>query len=166
MRKLRVALTQRGSLADVLRGHCGLHMDAVEVDEQNPDIKLRKNEVGVGYLDSNPDPLPHFLVVPAAERRDFFAWVNTYCSFVTPLSQWCRIVSENEFRDLRTLTIVPTYGERNPLGLEPSLVKRFFTSEQELKFPRYRSLPYNLAPHSSLQELPVFGILPTFVLRL
>ena len=110
MRKLRVALTQRGSLADILRGHRGLHMDTVEIDDQNPDIKLRTNEVGVGYLDGHPDRLPHFLVVSAAERRDFFAWVNTYCSFVTPLSQWCRVVSENEFQDLRTLAIVPTYG--------------------------------------------------------
>lgn len=110
MRELKVAVTQRGLLADVLRGHRSLFMDAVEIDKQNPSIKLRKNEVGVGYLDRHSDPLPHYLVVSAAERRDFFAWMNTYCPFATPLSQWCRVVSDDEFHDLRTLAIVPTYG--------------------------------------------------------
>ena len=37
--------------------------------------------------------LPHFIVVPGSDRRDFFAWVNTFCPFVTPLSQWCRVVT-------------------------------------------------------------------------
>ena len=69
------------------------------------------NTVGVGYCDDRVSRLPHFVVIPGADRREFFAWVNTFCPFVTPLSQWCRVVTHRELVDAQSARSRPEYGE-------------------------------------------------------
>ena len=110
MSKLQVAIVERGLLADVLRGIGSPRAKATELRDGRLTTKLRSPCVGVGYVDGHLDPLPHFLVIPGSDRREFFAWVNTYCPFVTPLSQWCRVVTEEELVRIQSLEIVPQYG--------------------------------------------------------
>ena len=110
MKKVRVAVVERGTLADVLRGAIQPLDVAAEVVNGRILGKLTDSDVGVGYIEGRTERLPHFLVVPAGRRRELFAWVNTYCPFVTPLSQWCRVVSEDQLRRLVALEVVPEYG--------------------------------------------------------
>ena len=110
MRKLRVAVIERGALADVLRGVGNPSGQALEVSGGRLASRLTSKEVGVGYVEGRTNALPHFLVVPNVDRREFFAWANTYCPFVTPLSQWCRVVKQNDLATFESLEIVPEYG--------------------------------------------------------
>lgn len=96
MRKLKTVTVERSKLADVLRGLGNYQADAVDIQDGRLPVKLRVPQVAVGYIDGHFDTLPKFLVIPGNDRREFFAWVNTYCSFATPLSQWCRVLSEEE----------------------------------------------------------------------
>ena len=115
MSELQITIVERGKLADVLRGIGGPRADAVSVRDGRLPGKLNALCVGIGYIDNHSDLLPDFLVIPSADRREFFAWVNTYCPFATPLSQWCRVISEEELARVQLLEIVPRYG-----GLAPA----------------------------------------------
>ena len=110
MNEIRIGRTLRGSLADVLRGLRSLDTGTLEVGQRRLKRKLHTNEVGVGYVDGHFGAVPDFIVIPSANRREFFAWVNTYCPFVTPLSQWCRVFTEEEFARIQTMGILPAYG--------------------------------------------------------
>lgn len=110
MNKLKVITVERGKLADVLRGLGNRRADAVDIQDGRLPVKLHTTQVAVGYIDNHSDPLPKFLVIPGTDRREFFAWVNTYCPFARPLSQWCRVVSEEELVRVQSLEIIPRYG--------------------------------------------------------
>lgn len=111
MNKLKITAIERGKLADVLRGLGNYRANTVEVRDGKLPVKLRIPQVAVGYIDSHFDLLPKFLVIPGSDRREFFAWINTYCPFATPLSQWCRIVSEEELVRVHSLEVIPRYGD-------------------------------------------------------
>ena len=110
MNKLKTITVERGKLTDVLRGLGNYRADAVDIQDGKLPVKLRVPQVAVGYIDGHFDPLPKFLVIPGTDRREFFAWVNTYCPFVTPLSQWCRVISEEELVRVQSLEVIPRYG--------------------------------------------------------
>ena len=110
MNKLKVITVERGKLADVLRGLGNYRADAVDIQDGRLPVKLRVPQVAVGYIDSHFGQLPKYLVIPGTDRREFFAWVNTYCPFATPLSQWCRVISEEELVRVQSLEIIPRYG--------------------------------------------------------
>lgn len=110
MKKLQVAIVERGKLVDVLRGAVDPRAEAVNLANGKVPGKLKTPHVGVGYLDIHFGRLPHFLVLPNSDFKEFYAWVNTYCPFVTPLSQWCRVVPQNDLPRVGTLEISPSYG--------------------------------------------------------
>ena len=110
MNKLQVAIVERGVLADVLRGVGNSQIRIANLRGGKLPVGLRTPCVGVGYVDAHSQILPHFIVVPDTDRREFFAWVNTYCPFVTPLTQWCRVVSEEELARVQSLEVAPRYG--------------------------------------------------------
>ena len=110
MNKLQVAIVDRGKLADVLRGIGDSKTDVVTLRDGKLPGKLNAHCVGIGYVDNHSDLLPNFLVIPSSDRREFFAWVNTYCPFATPLSQWCRVINEEELARVKLLEIIPRYG--------------------------------------------------------
>lgn len=110
MRSMRIAVVERSQLADVLRGVGAVADKATQVAGAQLSELLRRGTVGVGYSDWELTSLPHFVVVRESERRDFFAWVNTYCPFVTPLSQWCHVVTERELTDATAARVPPRYG--------------------------------------------------------
>ena len=110
MNKLQVAIVERGKLVDVLRGVADARADAANLANGKLSGKLKNPYVGVGYVDGHLGRLPHFIVLPNADLKEFFAWVNIYCPFVTPLSQWCRVVTENELARVYSLEISPRYG--------------------------------------------------------
>ena len=115
MSELQVTIVKRGKLADVLRGIGNPRTDVVSVRDGRLPGKLNAPCVGIGYVDNHSNLLPDFLVIPGSDRREFFAWVNTYCPFATPLSQWCRVISEEELARVQLLEIAPRYG-----GLAPA----------------------------------------------
>ena len=110
MRKLQAAIAERGELADALRGVGNYQTGMMEVQGGKLPVRLRSPSVGVGYVDGRSRSLPHFVVIPDADRREFFAWVSTYCPFATPLTQWCRVVDEGELARVQSLEVVPRYG--------------------------------------------------------
>lgn len=111
MNQFRVATVERSSLVDILRG-VGTSVDEwVEIREGRLHTKLAADSVGIGYFSDAPNAHPDFVIVPDAKRREFFAWINTYCSFATPLSQWCRVVTQDELVQLQTPHIAPRYGD-------------------------------------------------------
>ena len=110
MNKLKVVIVERGKLADILRGLGNYRADAVDIQDGRLPVKLRVPQVAVGYIDGYLDTLPKFLVIPGTDRRELFAWVNTYCPFSTPLSQWCRVISEEELVRVQSLEVIPRYG--------------------------------------------------------
>ena len=111
MSKLLVSIVDRGSLADVLRGVSKPTVEAMEVREGRLVSKLCAPNVGVGYVEGRLPSLPHFVVIPGSDRREFFAWVSTYCPFATPLTQWCRVISEEELKRFQSLEVIPQYGK-------------------------------------------------------
>ena len=110
MKSMRIAVVERSELADILRGVGAAGGAATDIADGEVTKLLRAGSVGVGYCDWELTNLPHFIVVQESERRDFFAWVNTYCPFVTPLSQWCRVVTERELTDAGAARVPPRYG--------------------------------------------------------
>ena len=110
MNKLQAVIAERGELADALRGvgNCRAGMMAIQ-DGRLP-VRLRSPCVGVGYVDGRSRSLPQFVVIPDTDRREFFAWVNTYCPFATSLTQWCRVVDEGELARVQSMEVVPRYG--------------------------------------------------------
>ena len=115
MSELQLTIVERGKLADVLRGVGDPRTDVVSIRDGRLPGKLNAPCVGIGYVENHSDLLPSFLVIPGSDRREFFAWVNTYCPFATPLSQWCRVISEKELARVQLLEISPKYG-----GLAPA----------------------------------------------
>ena len=110
MKSMRIAVVERSQLADILRGVGAAGAAATDISDGEVSKPFRAGSVGVGYYDWEITKLPHFIVVQESERRDFFAWVNTYCPFVTPLSQWCRVVTERELTDAGAARVPPRYG--------------------------------------------------------
>ena len=110
MNKLQAAITERGELADALRGAGNCRTGMMEIQGGRLPVRLRSPCVGVGYVDGRSRSLPQFVVIPDADRREFFAWVSTYCPFATPLTQWCRVVDEGELARVQSLEVVPRYG--------------------------------------------------------
>ena len=106
-----IATVERGRLADLLRGIGRPRRIPLEDDFRRNTKKLKKNTVGVGFCGNKDNPQIRFMVIPGNDRREFFAWMNTYCSFATPLSQWCHVLTEREFKDLTSLQIFPNYRE-------------------------------------------------------
>ena len=107
---MQVAVVDRSQLADILRGVGGSGAAAIEIVDGRLTRPLNAGSVGVGYCDGHLTSLPHFIVVPGSDRREFFAWVNTFCPFVTPLSQWCRVVTQRELAGAQTARVPPKYG--------------------------------------------------------
>ena len=110
MNKLQAAIAERGELADALRGVGNCRAGMMEIQGGRLPVRLRSPRVGVGYVDGRSRSLPQFVVIPDADRREFFAWVSTYCPFATPLTQWCRVVDEGELARMQSLEVVPRYG--------------------------------------------------------
>ena len=110
MNNMQIAVVERSRLADILRGVGGLAGAAIEDADGEVTRPLNAGSVGVGYCDGHVGNLPHFIVVPGSDRKDFFAWVNTFCPFVTPLSQWCRVVTQRELLEARAARVPPKYG--------------------------------------------------------
>ena len=110
MNSMEIAVVDRSRLADILRGVRGSVAAAVDSAEGQLSRPLNVGSVGVGYCDGHLSSLPHFIVVPGTDRREFFAWVNTFCPFVTPLSQWCRVVTQRELADAQASRGRPEYG--------------------------------------------------------
>ena len=111
MNSMQIAVVERSQLADILRGVGGSGAAAIDIADGELTRPLNAGSVGVGYCDGDLTNLPHFIVVPGSERRDFFAWVNTFCPFVTPLSQWCRVVTQRELAEARAARVPPKYGD-------------------------------------------------------
>ena len=109
MKTMRVAVVERVKLADILRGIGRPDSVAMDIGDAQLIAEPGPFRVGIGYVDGRFEAPPHFVVVPGPDRREFFAWVNTYCPFVTPLSQWCRVVTEPELALVRKAR-VPSYG--------------------------------------------------------
>ena len=110
MNSMEVVVVERSRLADILRGVGSAGGAAIRSLEGELVRELRVNTVGVGYCDGRVSGLPHFVVIPGTDRREFFAWVNTFCPFVTPLSQWCRVVTHQELVDVQSARSRPEYG--------------------------------------------------------
>lgn len=110
MNKLQAAIAERGELADALRGVGNCRTGMMEIQGGRLPVRLRSPCVGVGYVDGRSRSLPQFVVIPDADRREFFAWVSTYCPFATPLTQWCRVVDEGELARVQSLEVIPRYG--------------------------------------------------------
>ena len=110
MNSMRIVVVERSELADVLRGVGGSRAAATEMFDGRSTEALRAGEVGVGFCDGRGSGLPDFVVIPGEERREFFAWVNTYCPFAMPLSQWCRVVTQRELVDAQAARLRPEYG--------------------------------------------------------
>lgn len=110
MSKLQATIAERGELADALRGVGNCRTGMVEIQSGRLPVRLRSPRVGVGYVDGRSRSLPQFVVIPDADRKEFFAWVSTYCPFATPLTQWCRVVDEGELARVQSLEVVPRYG--------------------------------------------------------
>ena len=110
MSKLQAAIAERGELADALRGVGNCRAGMMEIRSGKLPVRLRSPHVGVGYVDGRSRSLPQFVVIPDADRKEFFAWVSTYCPFATPLTQWCRVVDEGELARVQSLEVVPRYG--------------------------------------------------------
>lgn len=96
MSNMEVSIVDRSRLADVLRGVGRSSSGVVRVTDGRLGEKLSAGSVGVGYCGGDFLGLPQFIVIPGSDRKEFFAWVNTFCPFVTPLSQWCRVVTQGE----------------------------------------------------------------------
>ena len=111
MSMLRIAVVKRASLVDVLRGLGRAATEELQAIDGRWEGGLDRDSVAVGYFQGNVDMLPSLLVIPGSNRREFFAWVNTYCPFVTPLSQWCRVLTEDEMREFEAFTVFPDYGD-------------------------------------------------------
>ena len=111
MTKLTVAVVKRGSLVDILRGVTDPNESTHAVYRGEWPARIEKDSVGVGYVENQVDSLPSILIIPGNNRREFFAWVNTYCPFVTPLSQWCRVVTKDEISTVEDLPVFPRYGD-------------------------------------------------------
>ena len=110
MREVVAYIVKRADLADVLRGKSGPSGQAVAAQAERLEVRLRTGQVGAVYSKEKLRSLPCMLIVRDGEQRDFFAWVNTYCPFVTPLSQWCRVVGEEELKGMRGIERFPEYG--------------------------------------------------------
>ena len=110
MNEFSVAIVERSELADALRGVGHTREAAVDVTTGKLPAKLQAPFVGVGYIQEREDSLPHFVVTPGSDRREFFAWVNTYCPFATPLSQWCHVVTPEDLPRIQAMMVVPAYG--------------------------------------------------------
>ena len=111
MSRLHVAVVERGALADVLRGVGSLDVQSVELQAGRLPVKLPPGTVGIGHIGDVSNTQRRFIVIPGSDRREFFAWVNTYCSFATPLSQWCRVITQDELTQVETLHVPPSYGD-------------------------------------------------------
>lgn len=111
MSKLKATIAERGELADALRGIGNIRRAGMEIQNGRLPVRLRNSCVGIGYVDGRSRVLPQFIVIRNADRREFFAWVNTYCPFATPLTQWCRVVDEDELARVHSLEVVPRYGD-------------------------------------------------------
>ena len=110
MEGIVVDVVERGDLADVLRGKRNAPEKSLSMRDGQLPVKLQPGQVGVGYVGREPRPLPCMLIVREEELRELFAWVNTYCPFVTPLSQWCRVLGEGDLRRTKTPERIPAYG--------------------------------------------------------
>ena len=111
MSSVKIAIIDRASLADVLRGVLNARTHAVEIHDGQLVNRFRSPSVGIGYIDNQVDTLPCFVVLPDKNHEEFYAWVSSYCPFALPLSQWCRVVTVDELARLPSMVIVPQYGD-------------------------------------------------------
>ena len=113
MNQAKVSLIERIGLADILRGVRNDRGDWVVSTAGKLPSKLRTGFVGIGYFDDFVECQghPNFILIPGSDRREFFAWLNTYCSFATPLSQWCRVVTHDELARIQEVCVVPRFGD-------------------------------------------------------
>ena len=110
MSELAAGIVERGELADVLRGKGRPPSPIVPTQDGRLPIKLRSGQVGVSFAKGKGNSLPCMLIVREGELQDLFAWVNTYCPFVTPLSRWCRVVEEVELKRMGAAERTPEFG--------------------------------------------------------
>lgn len=85
----------------------GLNLD------QLPSVPIPDHGALIGYWgDQHSDPFPDFLIVRDADLKDTFAWLSSYFSGVAPITQWCRICTESEMRELIKAPTRPSVGNR------------------------------------------------------
>ena len=58
------------------------------------------------------DPLPDLLVVRAKDRADTIAWLSAFFAGLTPLTQWCRLLSQEQATTIMRLEGGVGLGER------------------------------------------------------
>jgi hypothetical protein len=82
--------------------------EALNLDEL-VNMKIPDRGAIIGYWGENhADPLPDFLVVRDEDVKDTFAWLSSYFSGVAPITQWCRICTASEMKELIRVASKPT----------------------------------------------------------
>jgi hypothetical protein len=79
-------------------------------DLANATIAPRGGVVASWHKDS--DPLPDLLVVRDEDISDTHAWLSSYFAALSPITQWCRIITQSEARRLLKRNDSPTLKTR------------------------------------------------------
>lgn len=107
---LRVSVVDRGELVDVFRGVSDPKECATEMKTPGLPARLRPQMVALLYAEGSHTTFPNVVVVPSDDKREFFAWANTYMPFTKPLSQWCHVVAQDDLPRVSSMHIVPDCG--------------------------------------------------------
>ncbi|MBR1203307.1 MULTISPECIES: hypothetical protein [unclassified Bradyrhizobium] len=66
------------------------------------DLRIPDRGAVVGKWRRDGDPFPDILIVRDADLSDTHAWLSSFFSALSPISQWCRIVSQSDVAKLAT----------------------------------------------------------------
>lgn len=110
---LHVSVVDRGELVDIFRG---IHQpSAVETEMKGHRLPVPVNPQAVAliYAGERRTKLPNIIVIPSDDKREFYAWANTYMRFATPLSQSCHVVAKDDLPRISAWHIAPDCGSHS-----------------------------------------------------
>lgn len=97
MTELNFKFSLRDDLPDALfsmltsSGMLKHSIEAVESTGLGAILGYPKQSLGHGYIS------PYLIILPSAKPFELFAWLKTYAPETFPLSQFCRVLSKNDF---------------------------------------------------------------------
>jgi hypothetical protein len=105
-------------------------------DLANATIAPRGGIIASWHEDS--DPLPDLLVVRDEDISDTHAWISSYFAALSPITQWCRIITQSEAKRLLKRNDPPTLKTRLGCWVGAILAE---CSAQALQHINLRELP-------------------------
>lgn len=109
--KLQAKMLDREGMAANFVNAGRAELDEIQLTELAR-VRIPDRGAVVGKWRRDADPFPDILVVRDADLSDTHAWLSSFFSPLSPISQWCRIVPQSDIANLVARNERPMLGDR------------------------------------------------------